>query len=88
MRGISINAPSASSKKLTQSQKRNAIIDLCPRTRTLLNSFEIQTESNVHNTYTHFTHSAQSTPPGYLERQKEVRKRYCLEKLQKRLSKK
>ena len=41
----------------------------------------------MHNNYTTFRHSTQSTPPGYLERQKEVKKRYSFKNLQKRLSK-
>ena len=45
-----------------------------------------QNDPNVHDTYSHFRHSAQSTPPGYSKRQKEVRKRYSLRSLQKRLS--
>ena len=44
--------------------------------------------SECHHKYTHFRHSAQSTSPGYSERQKEVKKRYSLKSLQKRLSKK
>ena len=40
----------------------------------------------MHNTYTTVKHSTQSTPPGYSERQKEVKKRYSLKSLQKRLS--
>ena len=41
----------------------------------------------VHNTYTNFRHSTQSTPPEYSERQKEVEKRYSLKNLLKCLSK-
>ena len=48
----------------------------------------LQKDPNVHDKYTHFRHSAQSTPPGYSERQKEVKKRYSLKSLQKRLSNK
>ena len=40
----------------------------------------------MHNSETTFRHSTQSTPPGYSERQKEVKKRYSLKSLQKRLS--
>ena len=69
MRSIPISEPAALSSQLTKSQKRLLIIDSCHRTRTLPNSSEIQTDPNVHNTYTHFKHSAQSTPPGYLQRQ-------------------
>ena len=88
MRCIPISEPAATSSQLTQSQKRDAIICSCQRRRTLLSSSEIQTDPNVHNTYTHFNHSDQSAPPGYLERQKEVRKRYSLKNLQKRFSSK
>ena len=42
----------------------------------------------MHNTYTNFRHSTQSTPTGFSERQKEVKKRYSLKSLQKRLSNK
>ena len=47
-----------------------------------------QEDPNVHDKYTHFRHSAQSTPPGYSERQNEVKKRYSLKSLLKRLSNK
>ena len=70
--------------QLTQSQKRDVIIDSCQRTRTLQPNSVTQKDPNVHDKYTHFRHSAQSTPPGYSERQKEVKKRYSLKSLQKR----
>ena len=76
IRCIPITEPAASSKQLTQSQKRDVIIDSCQRTRTLQPHSVTQTDPNVHDKYTHFRHSAQSTPPGYSERQKEVKKRY------------
>ena len=88
IRCIPINEPAASSKQLTESQKREAILDSCQRTRTLQPNSVTKKYSNVHDRYTHFRHSAQSTPPGYSERQKEVRKRYSLKSLQKRLSNK
>ena len=85
---ISIVEPVAQSDPLTQSQKRDAIIDSCQRTRILPSSSEILNDPNVDNTYTHFKHSAQSTPSGYLERRMEIRQRYSLKDLQKRLSSK
>ena len=88
IRCIPINEPPASSKQLTQNQKRDVIIDSCQRTRTLQPNSVTQKDPNVHDKYTHFRHSAQSTPPGYSERQKEVKKRYSLKSLQKRLSNK
>ena len=83
-----INEPAASSKQLTQSQKRDVIIDSCQRTRTLQPNSVTQKDPNVHDKYTHFRHSAQSTSPGYLERQNEVKKSYSLKSLRKRLSNK
>ena len=88
IRCIPINEPAASSKQLTQSQKRDVIIDSCQRTRTLQPHSVTQKDPNVHDKYTHFRHSAQSTPPGYSERQKEVKNCYSLRSLQKRLSNK
>ena len=88
IRCIPITEPADSSKQLTQSQKRDVIIDLCQRTRTLQTNSVTQKDPNVHDKYTHFRHSAQSTPPGYSERQEEVKKRYSLKNLQKRLSNK
>ena len=88
IRCIPITEPAATPNQLTQSQKRDAILDSCQRTRTLQPHSVTQKDPNVHDTYTHFRHSAQSTPPGYSERQKEVRKRYSLKSLQKRLSNK
>ena len=88
IRCIPITEPAATPNQLTQSQKRDAILDSCQRTRTLQPHSVTQKGPNVLDTYTHFRHSAQSTPPGYSERQKEVRKRYSLKSLQKRLSNK
>ena len=88
IRCIPITEPAATPNPLTQSQKRDAILDSCQRTRTLQPHSVTQKDPNVHDTYTDFRHSAQSTPPGYSERQKEVRKRYSLKSLQKRLSNK
>ena len=82
MRCVPISEPAVSSNQLTQNQKRDENIDSCQRTRTLPSSSEMRTDPNVHNTYTHFKHAAPSTPPRYLQRQKEVRKRYSLNKLQ------
>ena len=88
MRCIPIREPTASSNQLTQSQKCDAINDSCQRTLTVQRNSVTHKDPNVRDTYTHFRHSAQSTPPGYSERQKEVRKRYSLKNLQKRLSSK
>ena len=88
IRCIPNNEPTASSKQLTQSQKRDVIIDSCQRTRSLQSKSVTQKDPNVHDRYTHFRHSAQSTPPGYSDRQKEVKKRYSLKSLQSRLSNK
>ena len=44
--------------------------------------------TRMYTTHTHFKHSAQSTPPGYSERQKGVRKHYSWKNLKKRLSSK
>ena len=88
IRFIPITEPGATPNQLTQSQKRDAILDSCQRTRTLEPHSITQKDPNVHDTYTHFRHSAQSTPHGYSERQKEVKKRYSLKSLQKRLSNK
>ena len=82
-----ISEPAATPNQLTQSQKRDAILHSCQRTRTLQRNSLTQKDPNVHETYSHFRHSAQSTPPGYSERQKEVKKRCSLKNLQKRLSK-
>ena len=82
IRCIPINEPAASSKQLTQSQKRDVIIDSCQRTRTLQPHSVTQKDPNVHDKYTHFRHSAQSTPPGYSERRKEVKNCYSLRSLQ------
>ena len=80
--------PATTPNQLTQSQKRDAILDSCQRTRTLQPRSVTQKDINEHDRYTHFRHSAQSMPPGYSERQKEVRKRYSLKSLQKCLSNK
>ena len=88
IRCIPITEQAVSSHQLTQGQKRDVIIDSCQRTRSLQPNSVTQKHPNVHDNYTHFRHSAQSTPPGYSERQKEVKKRYSLKNLQKRLSKK
>ena len=88
IRCIPITEPAATPNQLTQRQKRDAILDSCQRTRTLQPNSATQKDPNVHDKYTHFRHSAQSTPPGYSERQKEVKKRYSLKSLQKRLSNK
>ena len=85
IRCIPITEPAATPNQLTQSQKRDAILDSCQRTRTLHPNSVTQKDPNVHK-YTHFRHSAQSTPSGYSERQMEVKKRYSLKNLQKRLS--
>ena len=87
IRCVSISEPTVSSIQLTRIQKRDAIIDSCQRTRTLPISPDTQTNAYVNNTYTTFRHSAQSAPPGYSEPQKEVKKRYSLKNLRKRLSK-
>ena len=73
---------------MIQSQKRDGILDSCQRTRTLKPKSVTQKDPKLHDNYTHFRYSAQSTPPGYSERQKEVKKRYSLKSLQKRLSNK
>ena len=65
IRCIPINEPAVSTKQLTQSQKRDAIIDSCQRTRTLQPNAVTQKDTNVHDKYTLFRHSAQSTPPGF-----------------------
>ena len=88
IRCIPITEPAATPNQLTQSQKRDAILDSCQRTRTLQPNSVTQKDPNVHDKYTHFRHSVQSTPPGYSERQKEVKKRYSMKSLQKRLSNK
>ena len=88
IRCIPITEPADTPNQLTQSQKRDAILDSCQRTRTPQPNSVTQKDKNVHDKYTHFRHSAQSTPPGYSERQKEVKKRYSLESLQKGLSNK
>ena len=87
-RCIPISEPAATPNWLTQSQKRDAILDWCQRTRTLQSKSVTQKDPNVHDKYTHFRHSAHSTPPRFSERQKEVKKRYSLKSLQKRLSNK
>ena len=77
MRCIPITEPAASSNQLTQSQKRDVIIDSCQRTRNLQSNSDVHNKNPyLHNTYTTFRHSTPSTPPGYPERQKEVKKRY------------
>ena len=63
--------PAVSPNQLTQSQKRDVIIDSCQRTRNLQSSSNVHKNPYVHNTYTTFKHSTQSTPPGYSERQKK-----------------
>ena len=78
MRCIPIAEPAASSNQLTQSQKRDVNIDSCQRTRNLQSNSDVHKNPYVQNTYTTFRHSMQSTPPGYSERQKEVKKRYSL----------
>ena len=88
IRCIPINEPVGSSKQLTQSQNRDVIIDSCQRTRTLQPISVTQKDPNGHDKYTYFRHSAQSTPSGYSERQKEVKNRYSMKSLQKRLSNK
>ena len=87
MRCIPITEPAASSNQLTQSQKRDVISDSCQRTRNLQSNSDVHENPYVHNTYTTFRQSAQSMPPVYSERQKEVRKRFSLKNLQKRSSK-
>ena len=73
MRCFPISETAVSSNQLPRDQKRDAIIDSCQRTRTLPSSSETQTKPYVHNTFTTFRHSAQSTPPGYSEGQKKQR---------------
>ena len=85
-RCIPITEQAASSHQLTKGQKRDVIIDSCQRTRTLQPNSVTQKDPNVHDKYTRFRHSAQSTPPGYSKPQKEVKKRYSLKNSQKRLS--
>ena len=75
IRCIPITEPAATPNQLTQSQKRDAILDSCQRTRTLQANSVTQKDPNVHDKYTPFRHSAQSTPLGNSERQKEVKKR-------------
>ena len=65
IRCIPITEQAASSHQLTQGQKRDSIIDSCQRTRTLQPNSVTQKDPNVHDKYTHFRHSAQSTPPRY-----------------------
>ena len=86
IRCLPITEPAATPNQLTWSQKRDAILDSCQRTQTLQSKSVTQKDPNVDDKYTHFRHSAQSTPPGYSERQKEVKKRYSLKSSQKRLS--
>ena len=88
IRYVPITEPAATPNQLAQSQKRDAILDSCQRTRTLQSKSVTQKDPNVHDKYTHFRHSAQSTPPRYSQRQKEVKKRYSLTSLQRRLSNK
>ena len=76
MRCIPITEPAALSNQLTQSQKRDVIIDSCQRTWNLQSNSDVHKNPYVHKTYTSFRHSAHSTPPGYSVRQKEVKKRY------------
>ena len=78
IRCIPNTEPAATPNQLTQSQKRDAILDSCQRTRTLQSKSVTQKDPNVQDKCTHFRHSAQSMPPGYSERQKEVKKRYYL----------
>ena len=85
---IPISETAAKPNRLTQSQKRDTIIDSCQRTRTLQSIGNTQTNPYVHETYTHFRHWTQSTAPGYFDCQKEVRKRYSLKISQKRQSNK
>ena len=59
----SIIEPAVSSNQQTQSQEGDVIIDSCQRTRTLHSNSVTQKDPNIHDTYTHFRHSAQSTPP-------------------------
>ena len=87
MRCIPIREPAASSNQLTRSQKRDVIFDSCQRTRNLQSNSDVHKNPCVHNTYTTYRHSTQSSPPRYSERQKEVKNRYSLKNLQKRLSK-
>ena len=87
-RCVPISEPAATPNQLTQSQRRDVSIDSCQRTRTLQPKSVTQKDPNVHDTYTHFRHSARSTPPGYEKHQKEVRRRHSLKSLQKRLSNK
>ena len=86
-RSIPFTEPAASLNQLTQNQKRDVIIDSCQRTRNLQSNSDVYKNPYVHNTYTTFRHSAQSTAAGYSERQKEVKKRNSLKNLQKCLSK-
>ena len=65
MQCIPISEPAVSSNQLTQGQKPNAITDSCQQKRTLSSGFESEADHKVHNTFTQFKHSAQSTPPGY-----------------------
>ena len=88
IRFIPITEPAAATNRLTQSQRRDVIIDSCQPTRNLQSNSVVHRNPYVHKTYTTFRRSTLSTPPGYSERQKEVKKRYSLESLQKRLSNK
>ena len=54
MRCILLHKPAASSSQLLLSQKRDIIIDSCQRTRILPSSSDMQTDPNIHNTFTNF----------------------------------
>ena len=56
IRCIPITEPAATPNQLTQSQKRDAILDSCQRTRTLQPNSVTQKDPNVHDNYTHFRH--------------------------------
>ena len=67
-RCIRFSERAVSSNQLLQNQKRDAIIDLCQRTPNFHSSSDVHNNPNVHNFYTTFRQSAQSTPPKYSER--------------------
>ena len=89
MRCIPNSESAAVSNQLTQSQKRDVIIDSCQRTGNRQSNYDFHKNPLVHNAYTTFRcmYSTQSTLPGYSERQKEIKKRYFLKNFQKCLSK-
>ena len=82
---LSISESHTWTAQLIRSRKRAGILDFCQGARTLQDSTHLHTSSNSAKNSTFFTHAAWTKPPGFLEREKEVKQRHSWKNLQKTL---